>query len=175
VSGVRTVTLKPLRTGSTAMIRIVWGTGSAESPSASFDVALAGAGVHQYNLREVSSVIPDGVPVEVAGTAPDLGPTGEAIHVAMARRTCSPGVRATAGLAWARDDGGDGPGVLSEVDDHDPRTVRRLLHAGIERGCDLRDMDDPDVGTKVVTAEPASNGYTTAVALAVYGDSDPLL
>jgi arginine decarboxylase len=157
------------------VIRIVWGTGSAETPSASFDVALAAAGVHQYNLREVSSVIPDGVPVEVVGTAPELGPTGEGISVAMARQTGSPGVRATAGLAWARDDAGEGPGVLSEVEDHDPQTVRGLLHAGIERGCDLRDIDDPAVGTKVITAEPASNGYTTAVALAVYGDSDPLL
>jgi arginine decarboxylase len=67
------------------MIRIVWGTGHAATAKASFDTALAEAGLHQYNLRTLSSVIPAEPEIELTETAPDLGPTGNALDVVMAR------------------------------------------------------------------------------------------
>jgi len=155
------------------MIRIVWGTGHAATAKASFDTALAEAGVHQYNLRGLSSVIPAAPPLELTGTAPDLGPTGQALDVVMARQTSPPAARAAAGLAWARDD--DGAGVFYEVEDSDPETVRELLQAGIERGCYIRDIDYAGVETKVVTADSVPDQYTTAVVLALYGESEPLV
>ena len=155
------------------MIRIVWGTGHAATAKASFDTALAEAGLHQYNLRTLSSVIPAGPGLELTGTAPDLGPTGNALDVVMARQTSPPGARAAAGLAWARDD--DGTGVFYEVEDTDPETVRELLRAGIERGCYIRDIDYTGVETRVITADSAPDQYTTAVVVAVYGESKPLL
>ncbi len=156
------------------MIRIVWGTGRGETQSASFDAALAEANVHQYNLRELSSVIPADVHLEVVGEAPDLGATGNAVDVAMARQTSPPGSPAAAGIGWARD-GDDGPGVFSEVDGHDPTTVRERLESGVRRGCELREIDDPAVATRVVSADPSPDRYTTAVVLAVYGESRPVL
>jgi len=155
------------------MIRIVWGAGHAATAKASFDTALAEAGLHQYNLRTLSSVIPAGPALELTGTAPDLGPTGNALDVVMARQTSPPGARAAAGLAWARDD--DGTGVFYEVEDTDPETVRELLRAGIERGCYIRDIDYTGVETRVITADSAPDQYTTAVVVAVYGESKPLL
>lgn len=156
------------------VIRIVWGIGAGETPSASFDVALAAANVHQYNLRRLSSVIPEGVPLEAVGTAPDLGATGNALNVAMAKQTSQPGARAAAGMAWVRD-GFQGPGIFSEVADHDPETVNELLETGITRSCRLRGIDDYEIEKQVVTAPSSSSQYQTAVILAVFGESRPLL
>lgn len=155
------------------MIRIVWGTGHAATEKASFDTALADAGIHQYNLRPLSSVVPADPPLELVGTAPGLGPTGNALDVVMARQTSPPATRAAAGLAWVRGD--DGAGIFYEVEDSDPETVRELLKAGIERGCYIRDIDYSGVETKVVTADSVPDQYTTAVVLAVYGESEPLV
>ena len=155
------------------MLRIVWGVGHAATAKASFDTALAEAGIHQYNLRQLSSVIPAEVALELVGTAPDLGPTGQALDVVMARKTSPPGGPAAAGLAWVR--GEDGAGIFYEVEDTNPETVRELLGAGIERGCYIRDLDYGDVETKVVTADSAPDEYTTAVVVATYGESEPLV
>lgn len=153
------------------MIRLVWGTGTASTEKASFDSALQAANVHQYNLRELSSVIPADVPIEVSDTAPDLGPTGNALDVVLARKTSPPDTRAAAGLAWARAD--QGPGIFYEAEGTDPESVRERLATGIEHGCKLRNID-PRVETRVVTADPAAR-YSTAVVLAAYGESESLL
>lgn len=155
------------------MIRIVWGDGEAGTAKASFDAALADAGVHEYNLRTLSSVIPAGVNLVADGTAPDLGPTGNALDVVVGRQTSPPGARAAAGLAWARDE--DGTGIFYEGGDHDPETVEELLRRGIEHGCVLRGIDTEPVETQVVTADTAPDSYTTAVVLAVYGESSSLV
>jgi len=155
------------------MIRIVWGTGCGLTEKAAFDVALAEAGIHQYNLRQLSSVIPAETDLTRAGTAPDLGPTGHALDVVLARQTSPPGARAAAGLAWVRGEGG--AGIFYEVEDTDPETVRELLRTGIERGCHLRGLDAADIETEVVTADASPDQYTTAVVAAVYGDSKSLL
>ncbi len=155
------------------MIRVVWGTGSAHTAKGSFDRALAAAGIHQYNLRELSSVIPAGADIDVAKTAPDLGATGNALDAVVARQTSPPGTRAAAGLAWARGD--DGAGIFYEVGDHDPESVAELLRAGIETGCAIRGMDDCDTERQVTTADAKPDRYTTAVVVATYGDSKPLL
>ncbi|WP_336325716.1 pyruvoyl-dependent arginine decarboxylase [Halovenus sp. HT40] len=157
------------------MIRLVWGTGHAATAKASFDTALADAGLHQYNLRTLSSVIPAGAPLDLVDTAPDLGPTGNALDVVLARQTSPPGARASAGLAWVRGGGEDDSGIFYEVADTDPETVGELLRAGIERGCYIRDLDYGDVETKIVTADSAPDQYTTAVVVATYGESEPLL
>lgn len=153
------------------MIRLVWGEGIGPTEKAAFDAALADAGLHRYNLRELSSVVPADVAIETPGTAPDLGPTGNVVDVVLAEQTSQPGARAAAGLAWARDDSG---GVFYEAGNPDPETVTELLRAGIEQGMALRDLDAP-VETRVVTAEPAAEQYTTAVVVAVYGESSSLL
>jgi arginine decarboxylase len=157
----------------TGTIHVVRGTGTATTRKASFDAALADAGVHQYNLRTLSSVIPAGATISIDGTAPALGPTGNALDVVLARQTSAPGARAAAGLAWVRDD--DGTGVFYEAGDHDPETVAEVLRMGLEAGCELRAIEVSDPETEIVTADPSPDRYATAVVLATYGDSKPLL
>lgn len=94
-------------------VRIVDGTGSGPTATASYDAALATAGVHNYNLVTVSSVLPADATVVEADAAPDLGPAGSRLTVVQARATVAGPGAACAGLGWSREPGG--PGILYEV------------------------------------------------------------
>lgn len=154
-----------------SVIRIVTGTASGPTATASYDAALAAAGVHDYNLVTVSSVVPAGVPIEVVGTAPDLGPAGDRLTVVQARATVETGT-ACAGIGWAR--AGDGPGIFYEASGTDPAAVRETVETGLEAGRRLRDWTATDVGGEYVATE-ASGPYTTAVVLAAYSESEPVV
>lgn len=153
------------------MIRVVDGTGAGPTEKAAFDAALAAAGLHRYNLRRLSSVIPGGAAVEVVGTAPDLGPTGAVLDAVLADKTGRPETGVTAGLAWAQDPSG---GVFYEVGGTDAEAVTEQLHAGVEHGMELRGVDGP-VETRLVTVEPEPGQYVAAVVAAVYGEGTRLL
>ncbi|WP_254766825.1 pyruvoyl-dependent arginine decarboxylase [Salinilacihabitans rarus] len=157
-------------------IRIVWGSGSAPTAMASYDAALADAGVENYNLVPVSSVIPATADVEAVGTAPDLGPAGERLTVVEARATTAGPGRVSAALAWAQSDRGAGPGLFYEVaDETDAADVETRVREGLAAGQELRDwaFDDPTVRAESAAAE--SGSYTTALVLAVYGESEPIV
>ena len=156
-------------------IRLVRGSATAPTEMASYDAALAQAGVENYNLVSVSSVIPAAVPLEVTETAPDLGPPGERLTVVEGCATGRGPVELSAAIAWARSVD-DGPGLFYEVaDSTDPDDVERRVRAGLEAGCELRDwaFDDPEVLVEHIRV-PADT-YGTAVVLATYGESEPIV
>lgn len=153
-------------------IRVVRGVGRAETRMASYDAALAAANIHNYNLVSVSSVIPASATVEEVDAAPDLGPAGARLTAVEARATTGGVGTVSAGLGWAT---GPGPGLFYEVAGEDPAAVRRRVEAGLETGRDLREWTFDDETVAVVTADADGGGYTTAVAVAVYGDADPIL
>lgn len=108
-------------------VRIVWGTGTGSTALASYDAALAAAGVHEYNLVRVSSVLPADTTVDVVGTAPDLGPVGGTLTVVEARETAPV-------AAFERSDGGG-----------DDTTRDDTARDGIDcdgTACDDADYDD---------------------------------
>lgn len=157
------------------LIRIVWGTAHARTAMSSYDAALAAANIHNYNLVQVSSVIPDGASIEAVGTAPDLGPAGERLTVVEGRKTVSEGT-AVAGLGWVCEP--SGRGIFYETTGTDADAVETRLAQGLDAGRELRDWTFNDEGRKIVRAESGSeagSGYTTAVVHAVYGDSTPLI
>jgi arginine decarboxylase len=155
-----------------SIIRVVRGVGRAETRMASYDAALAAANVHNYNLAPVSSVIPAAATVEDVGKAPDLGPAGARLTVVEARATTGGVGTVSAGLGWAT---GPGPGLFYEAAGEAPAAVRRRVEAGLEAGRRLRAWTFDDEAVAVVTAEGDDSGYTTAVAVAVYGDAEPIL
>jgi arginine decarboxylase len=142
---------------------------------ASYDAALAAANVHDYNLVSVSSVIPTDATIEVVGDAPSLGPVGERLTVVEGRATIAPGEAKTASacLGWSREP--DGPGIFYESSGTDPEAVRDRVERGLAAGRELRSWAFDDEGRRVVTEEADPETYTTAVVLAVYGESTPLL
>jgi arginine decarboxylase len=142
---------------------------------ASYDAALAEANVHNYNLVPVSSVIPANAAIEAVGRAPDLGPPGERLTVVEARATIAPGTadRAAAGLGWSREP--DGPGLFYESSGTDSEAVRSRVAAGLEAGRELRSWDFETEGRRFATTETDPEAYTTALVLAVYGESTPIV
>lgn len=157
-------------------VRIVRGTGTGPTRTASYDAALAAANVHQYNLVGVSSILPEEARVQVPGTAPDLGPAGRLLWVVEARATANGPV--TAGLAWAKPP--DRPGIVYEASDPegDEDRVVKQLERGLEAGLELRSIsrDAADDGLMLASADPDADpdGYVTAVVLAIYGDGRPI-
>ncbi|MFC7019297.1 MULTISPECIES: pyruvoyl-dependent arginine decarboxylase [Haloarcula] len=153
-------------------IRVVWGTAHGPTELSAYDAALAAAGVHNYNLVALSSVIPAGPDIEVAGTAPDLGPPGEALEVVQSAATAAPGERAAAGIGWART--ADGPGIFYEVDGEDPDAVREEIREGLAAGRSLREWDFVEETVHVESVAPADD-FASAVVLATYGESHPVV
>jgi len=155
-------------------IRVVWGTGTAPTAMAAYDAALADAGVHNYNLVTVSSVIPADADVEAVGTAPDLGPAGNRLTVVEAHANAAGPRHVSAALAWAASD--EGPGLFYEVaDETDAGDVESRVRAGIEAGMDLRDWTFDDATVQTASTEADAGEYAAAVVLAAYGDSEPIL
>jgi len=153
-------------------IRVVSGTGTGPTATASYDAALADANVHNYNLVRVSSVVPPGATVERVGTAPDLGPVGERLTVVEARATAPGPCTPAASLGWVQSDAG---GVFYEADGESVAEVERTVCEGLAAGRELRGWDFGDERVETATRSADAGCYATAVVLAVYGDSDPLL
>lgn len=170
------------------VIRVVWGTATGPTAMASYDAALGAANVHDYNLVAVSSVVPADATIEVVGTAPDLGPPGERLTVVEGRATVAPSTdgesdddvdagadapeTAAAGLGWSREP--DGPGIFYEAAGTDPDAVAERVETGLDNGRRLREWDFADDGRRVVATDVDPESFTTAVVLAVYGESVPL-
>jgi arginine decarboxylase len=165
------------------MIRIVWGAGTGPTELASYDAALAAAGVHNYNLVGVSSVVPPDRAVTTPGTAPDLGPVGSKLTVVEARATGEGRVAACLGWALSEEGGlfyeagvADDGEVRGErvAGDGDPEAAaRERVLRGIEAGQQHRDWAFAEPTTRTATAS-SEREYATAVVLGVYGDADPV-
>jgi arginine decarboxylase len=152
-------------------IRVVTGTDTGPTAVAAYDAALADAGVHNYNITTVSSVIPDDSTVEVLSSAPDLGPVGEKLTVVEARATSEEGEHRATGLGWTTTAGGRG--LFYEASGSDPETVRERVATGLESGRALREW--PFIDERIVTAHTAAEeSHATAVVLGIYGDSEPI-
>ncbi len=155
-------------------IRVVWGSASAPTEMASYDAALAEAGVENYNLVSVSSVVPADTAVEAVGTAPDLGPAGERLTVVEARATTVGPGQVSAALAWSQSVD-DGPGLFYETSGETDRAdVERRVREGLQAGQELRDWEFGESNVVVESEQAESGEHTTAVVLAVYGESTPI-
>lgn len=153
-------------------IRIVTGTGTGPTAIAAYDAALAAAGVHNYNITTVSSVIPDDSTLEVCDSAPDLGPVGERLTVVEARTTSGDGEDAAAGLGWTVTE--EGRGLFYEATGTDPETVRERVAAGLDSGRALREWTFTDERIVTTAVEGGDGPFATALVLGIYGDSEPI-
>jgi arginine decarboxylase len=155
-------------------IRVVWGTATGPTEMASYDAALAAAGVENYNLVSVSSVAPPDATVDAVGTAPDLGETGGRLTVVEARETAVGPTHVSAGLGWVQSEGAGGL-FYEAAGETSAAETRRRVEEGLTAGMALREWSFGEPTTRVVDASADADAYTTALVLAVYGDADPLL
>lgn len=97
-------------------IRISRGAGTGRTRLSAFDAALRDAGVANFNLVRLSSVIPENSAVlAVAGGDQLLGDHGDRLYCVYADAyTSTPGEEAWAGVAWANHRDGSGAGLFVE-------------------------------------------------------------
>jgi len=112
-----TAVATPAPTMSTG-IQIRLSRSHSEGPTrlAAFDAALVAAGLKNFNLLPLSSVIPIGAQVDVVGPGDQLkGRHGDLLYcVYAAAYATTPGAEAWAGLAWALSADGSGAGLFVE-------------------------------------------------------------
>jgi arginine decarboxylase len=155
-------------------IRVVAGSAAGPTAIASYDAALADAGVHDYNLCTLSSVVPSGADIEVRDTAPDLGPIGGRLTVVQARATVEGTGRATAALGWARD-GDRGAGVFYETDgEFDRAEACRRIERGLDHAGEIRTRNLGERSIEVEDTVTNGASFATAVVIATYGEAEPI-
>jgi arginine decarboxylase len=101
---------------SPLLIRVSAGSGAGPTPLAAFHAALSTAGVGQFNLVRLTSVIPPNAVVrEVFGSDQISGAEGDlAFCVYAAAYASTPGDQAWAGIAWAVHEDRSGVGLFVE-------------------------------------------------------------
>jgi arginine decarboxylase len=116
--------------GSSLTIRVSRGVGTGPTRLAAFDQALRSAGVADFNLVRISSVIPPGSTVlETAGRDQVEGGHGDLLYCVYADAYSSiPGEAAWAGLTWAQHEDGSGAGLFAEHSGWSEGDVQRELH-----------------------------------------------
>jgi arginine decarboxylase len=149
-------------------IELVWGTGAGRTELGAFDAALSDANVHNYNLIELSSIVPEGATVERVGSLePGRWTTGDLLAVVLASNTsATEGDRIAAGLGWELAEEG---GVFVENDAETVEACERLLDANLADTTEIRDWHwTGESGTKVIDHVVDDAGAGAVVVAAVF-------
>lgn len=122
-------------------IRLTSATGSGPTALAAFDDALRNAGIENYNLIPLSSVIPRGAIVE--RVRPESSPReyGHRLYVVMAREFATrPGEQAWAGLGWTQE-ASTGCGLFVELHASSRMQVENDIEATLSAMKQSRSLD----------------------------------
>ncbi|MFB6079469.1 MAG: pyruvoyl-dependent arginine decarboxylase [Haloferacaceae archaeon] len=150
-------------------IVVVSGVGDDATELGAFDAALADAGLHNYNLVTLSSVIPPGTTVVTRdrfARDADLA-VGDAVAVVLASATTAEGGSVAAGLGWATSPEG---GVFFEVTGETEQACRDAVAASLDGARARRDWNWQDGAVR--TAVHRSDRPAAAVVVGVYGSID---
>jgi arginine decarboxylase len=150
-------------------VRIVVSHGTGEGPTelAAFDSALLAAGVENYNLIPLSSVIPPGGEVERARFQSSDDEYGQRLYVVMAHSHAhGPGAGAYAGLGWAQEPG-SGRGLFIECAGASDAEVHDSIVATLDSMTASRGRPYGAIESEV-TGIDSSGRPVAAIVVAVY-------
>ena len=135
---------------------------------AAFDAALNDAGVANYNLIRLSSIIPPASTIKVAQPiSGQPGKWGDRLYVVMAdMRVDTPNMEAWAGIGWVQDKK-TGKGLFVEHEGTNEATVRRDIKASLEAMMGLRSVDFGEIQMEVV-GRTCTHDPVCALVVAVY-------
>jgi arginine decarboxylase len=109
-------------------INVTWGIGEGDTGLAAFDAALFDAGIANYNLLMLSSVIPEGFEPEIGKVDLNSQGFGHRLYVVMAsERQLEVGCGAWAGLGWVITEAEPKRGLFVEHHGHDEKEVIELI------------------------------------------------
>ena len=148
-------------------IKITSAVGSGPTPLAAFDAALRSAGIENYNLIPLSSVIPTAARLERSRYSSPPSEYGHRLYVVMARHETSEiGEEAWAGLGWTQEPE-SGRGLFVELHGSSREAVERAIESTLDAMKEARPYDygknESEVVGIVCEGEPVC-----ALAVAVY-------
>jgi arginine decarboxylase len=148
-------------------IRVTSGTGEGPTALAAFDAALLDAGVANYNLILLSSVIPGGSVVRRADYVTPSGEYGHRLYVVMARaETTAMGSEAWAGLGWTQEQA-TGRGLFVELHGGDRTQVDNDIKVTLDAMIASRPLSYGDICSEIVGIQ-CRGTPACAVAMAIY-------
>jgi arginine decarboxylase len=148
-------------------IVISQGIGEAPTPLAAYDSALLDAGVQDYNLIPLSSVIPPESTIERGRHVSPRDDYGRRLYVVMAHQhAAEPGTGAYAGLGWAQETEG-GRGLFVECHGASRQGVEEEIEQTLNWMCTNRDREYGPVQSEVTGVE-CTGRPVCAVVVAVY-------
>ena len=157
-----------LRPQPTLNIHLATGTGEGPTLLAAFDAALMDAGVANYNLLCLSSVIPPNARIVRAKHRTLPEDYGRRLYVVMSQmRQSRPGHPAHAGIGWVQQ-GDDGRGLFVELHDADRDRLEDDLHTTLgamrrSRGDGCFGPVHTEIASRLCTVQPVC-----ALVVAVY-------
>ncbi len=151
------------------VIQVAAGTGTGPTKLSAFDSALNAAGVANYNLIHLSSIIPPEAKVIVNDgrlqTQP--GQWGDKLYVVIADiRIETPNVEAWAGVGWVHDKK-TGKGLFAEHVGESEATVKRDIQQSLEAFMAVRNVKFGPVKMKI-TGITCRHEPVCALVVAVY-------
>jgi arginine decarboxylase len=158
------------------LIHMTSGIGKAPTKLAAFDAALSHAGIANYNLIYLSSVIPENTTVKIhdEGGIPKNempGKWGDRLYVVMAeKRLNAPNAEAWAGIGWVQENKTK-KGLFVEHVGNSEREVRKDIEQSLEALMATRNVQFGDIKMKVVGATCTHHPISVLVS-AVYQASD---
>lgn len=162
--------------GITVNIHITSSIGSGPTTLAAFDSALNNAGIANYNLLCLSSVIPPETKLTIheEGPIPSEvmpGGWGDRLYVVMAEwREERPNREAWAGIGWVQEKE-TGKGLFVEHEGSSEQKVRSDIKQSLEALMATRNVDFGEINMKVV-GKTCKHAPVCAMVVAVYQASD---
>lgn len=149
-------------------IRITKGTGTGPTEIAAFDQALVQAGVANFNLIYLSSVIPPGSTlVHEEKPTPAAGEWGNKLYVVMAQsRTIQRNQEVWAGIGWIQD-AKTKAGLLVEHEGHTEAEVRADITSSLQALAANRKMKFGEINM-AVTGTKCKDEPVCALVTAVF-------
>ena len=155
-------------------INISSAIGTGPTKLAAFDSALNTAGVANFNLIKLSSVIPEKSNIIVYNNQqiPNIvGKWGDRLYVVMAEsRVDTPNVEAWAGIGWVQDKKSR-KGLFVEHEGNSEEAVRRDITQSLEALMATRNVDFGEINMKVV-GRVCTHHPVCALVVAVYKSDD---
>ena len=151
------------------------GSGTGPTSLSAFDAALHEAGVANYNLIRLSSIIPPDstIILQNSNIPSDVMPGnwGDRLYVVMAeQRVDTPNAEAWAGIGWVQEQK-TGRGLFVEHEGNSETTVRKNITQSLEALTATRQVNFGPISMKVI-GQTCTQHPVCALVLAVFQSSD---
>jgi len=147
-------------------IIVTSGTGTGRTELGAFDNALWNAGVANYNLLKMSSILPPGTKIVLKKPVLKSEEYGHRLYVVLSeRRESTPGKIACASLGWYLQQ--DGRGVLVEYNGNSVTEAKKKLIDTLQDLADTRGIKGVEFKTKIASIK-CTGRPVCAIVAAIY-------